>query len=444
MDLDVTTIAIIASLVPIAAISLRREMQRQRKARAALQAARTLGTDQPISLHPMIDPNRCVGCGGCVVACPEGDVLMIVDGRSRLVNAAHCVGHGACKSACPNNAIELVFGTSTRGVQLPELGPDYQTNVPGLYIAGELGGMGLIRNAIGQGVQAVANLERDLESRRDPGFLDVAIVGAGPAGIAAALACRQRGLSHVVLDQEGLGGSVLHYPRRKLVMSGPVDLPLVGRMHFREIGKEALLHFWTTVVRKASLQIRAPEPVTDVRRVERGFEVRTDRDVIRARRVLLAIGRRGTPRKLGVPGEESEKVSYRLLEPERWANRRVLVVGGGNSAIEAATALADAGADTTLSYRGAHLHRVAPANVERLEMQRGRNLHVLLESHLVRIEPHRVVIETPTGEGNLDNDQVFVLIGGELPADFLDKIGVRMRWHHGERPAAGAVAGGRP
>ena len=443
MNLDVTTIAIIASLGTIAAVSLRREIQRQHKARAALQAARTLGNDQPVSLHPVIDRNRCVGCAGCVTACPEGDVLMIVDGRSRLVNAAHCVGHGACKSACPNHAIELVFGTATRGVQLPELGPDYQTNVPGLYIAGELGGMGLIRNAISQGVQAVANLERGLQGARDPGFLDVAIVGAGPAGIAAALACRQRGLSHVLLDQEGLGGSVIHYPRRKLVMTAPVDLPLVGRMHFREIGKEALLHFWTTVVRKGSLQLRAPERVSDIRRVERGFEVRTDRDAIRVRRVLLAIGRRGTPRKLGVPGEESEKVAYRLLEPERWAGRRVLVVGGGNSAVEAAMALAEAGATTTLSYRGAHFQRAAPANLARLETQRAVNLQVLLESHVVRIERQRVVIATPNGERNLDNDQVFVLIGGELPADFLDKIGVRMRWHHGEQPAAGAAAGGR-
>ena len=454
MGLDATTIGIIVSLAPLAAYSFRREMQRQRSVRAAVARARALGLDEPVSLHPIIDSNLCVGCGGCVTACPEGDILMLVDGRARLVHASHCVGHGACKTACPQGAIDLVFGTATRGVQIPQLDTDYQTNIPGLYVAGELGGMGLIRNAVSQGVQAVASLARGLGARSDaersdPECVDVVIVGAGPAGIAAALACRARALRHVLLDQEGLGGSVNHYPRRKLVMSSPVELPLVGRMHFRAVGKEELLRFWTDVVRRARLELRAPERVTGICRLDGTgpFEIVTDRGRVRARRVVLAIGRRGNPRKLGVPGEESGKVAYRLIEPERWAGLRVLVVGGGNSAVEAAVALDEAGAATTLSYRGAQFNRVAPANQEKLESLRGGRLQVVLESQVRSIETRRVILATPDGERALPNDQVFVLIGGEPPAQFLEKIGVHMRWHHGERaqelPVPEAPMGGR-
>ena len=443
MGLDATTLGILLFLVPLAGIGVWREARRRRAARKALARAESLGLHEPVSLHPVIDANLCVGCASCITACPEGDVLMLVEGRARLVNAAHCVGHGACKAACPQDAIELVFGTATRGVQIPEVGADYQTNVPGVYIAGELGGMGLVRNAISQGVQAVTHLAGTLDGLRDPGFVDVAIVGAGPAGIAAGLACRERGLRYVLFDQDGLGGSVSQYPRRKLVMTAPAELPGFGTMKFREVSKEDLLAFWKRVVRDTQLEIRAPERVTDIRHVDGGFEVATDRGTTRARRVVLAVGRRGTPRKLGVPGEDLDKVAYRLLEPEAWAGRDVLVVGGGNSAVEAAVALAEEGAVTTLSYRSAKFNRIAPDNEARLAAAWKRpGFEVLLESNVRRIEPQRVVLDTQDGERVLANDQVFVLIGGELPTAFLERIGVHMQWHHGERPAKKRTASG--
>jgi len=431
MGLDPTTIGIMATLAPAAAFGVVREMRRRRSARAALRRAEQLGLDQPVSLHPVIDPSRCLGCGSCVEACPETDVLRIVEGRARLVNAVHCIGHGRCKDACCNEAIELVFGTAKRGIQLPEVDGDYQSNVAGLYIAGELGGMGLIRNAMTQGMHAVANLSRDLRPQADAQRLDVAIVGAGPAGLAAALACRARGLSHVILEQDSLGGAVNHYPRRKLVMTAPVELPLAGKFHFREIGKEELLETWQRIVRKAHLDVRAPWRVTALQRDGDGFRLSGDQGDVRARRVVLAIGRRGTPRKLGVPGEDSAKVAYRLLEPEPFVGLQVLVVGGGNSAVEIAMALADAGAPTTLCHRGAALARVAPENLARLEELRGARLRVLLGTEVARIEPQAVVLRTPEGERRILNDQVFVAVGGELPTQFLEKIGVAMHWHHG-------------
>lgn len=432
MGLDVTTIGTVAALAPVAVWSVRREMRRQRRARQALEEVRAKGLDEPASLHPVIDLSRCVGCGSCVAACPEAGVLQLVDGRAHLVHASHCVGHGLCKTACPQKAIELVFGTERRGVQVPELGGDYQTNVPGIYIAGELGGMGLIRNAILQGTQAVREIRRTLEPRRGGQDLDVAIVGAGPAGIAAALACREHGLSFALLDQDGLGGSVNHYPRQKLVMTSPAHLPIVGKFQFHEVRKEELLAFWNDVVRQTQLEIRAPERVIDVQRQGDGFRVTTDRGSLQARRVVLAIGRRGTPRKLGVPGEASSHVAYRLLEPEHSSGESVLVVGGGNSAIEAAVSLAEAGARTTLSYRSNAFGRVAPANVERLESMRGDRLEVLLQSQVQRIDSGFVQLETASGARRLDIDRVFVLIGGELPSQFLEKIGVTMHTYHGE------------
>ncbi len=439
MALVITTLGVLATLAPLAAFSVRRERQKQRRARIALARAQDTGAHEPMSLHPVIDPSACLGCGGCVTACPEGDILMLIEGRARLVHGSHCVGHGACKEACPNDAIELVFGTATRGVQIPEVAPDYQSNVPGVYIVGELGGMGLIRNAIGQGLQAVTHIAAALPQKRDTSLLDVCIVGAGPAGMAAALACRERGLTHVLFDQEGLGGSVNHYPRRKLVMTAPVELPIVGTMHFRAIDKEGLITYWTEVARQAQIEVCAPERVETVRRDDAGFMITTDRRTIRARRVVLAIGRRGTPRKLGVPGEDSSKVAYRLLEPERWAGQHVLVVGGGNSAVEAAAALAEGGAAVTLSYRGAAFNRVAEANQTRLAAARRHQLEIAFETQVLRIAAEHVWLTTPQGERVLQNDQVFVFAGGQLPDAFLQHIGVRMQWHHGERaprPAA--------
>ncbi len=438
MTIDFTTASVVASLASVAAAGVGFEYLRQRSARRAVARAGAMGFDDPPSLHPRIDPSLCIGCGSCVEACPEEDVLRVIDGRARLVNASHCVGHGRCKTVCPTLAIELVFGTATRGVLVPLLGEDLQTSVRGIYVAGELGGFGLIRTAVSQGIDVVRGLSAS--PGRHASAVEVAIVGAGPAGIAAALACRERGMSHLILDQEGLGGSVHHYPRRKLVMTAPVKLPIVGTMDFREISKEHLVEYWSHVVGRADLQLRGGVRVSEIERVGDVFRLKWSGGETLARRVVLATGRRGSPRKLGIPGEESSKVAYRLIEPEQFAARRALVVGGGNSALEAAISLADAGAQVVLSYRGDRFTRIAEANLARLEELRGPSLQVVLRSEARLIEKDRVLLRTDSGEQWIPNDHVFVLIGGDLPTSFLEKIGVATKTYYGEPPCAPRAA----
>jgi thioredoxin reductase/Pyruvate/2-oxoacid:ferredoxin oxidoreductase delta subunit len=409
-----------------------RRRRRSAASRAVLAESREQGLMEPASLHPLIDESQCIGCGACVDACPEHDVLGLIVGKAQLIRAANCIGHGACKQACPVDAISLVFGTETRGVEIPVLTPEFETNVPGLFIAGELGGMGLIRNAIEQGRQAVESVRR-LPRAGNGELLDLAIVGAGPAGFSASLAAKQHGLRAVTLEQETLGGTVAHYPRGKIVMTAPVELPLYGKIRMRETSKEALLELWRDVERRTQPGIRYEERVEAIARAAVGFEIATTRERLRARAVLLAIGRRGTPRKLGVPGEQLEKVVYRLLDPEQYRGQRVLVVGGGDSALEAAASLAaEPGTQVALAYRGDSFSRAKPKNRARVEAAAAAGrLQLLLETEATRIELAAVRLRRGDRELSLANDAVIVCAGGVLPSAFLAKIGVAVDTKYG-------------
>lgn len=408
------------------------QRRRSRRSRAVLRESRELGLHEPASLHPLIDEAQCIGCNACVKACPEQNVLGLIGGKARLLRAANCIGHGACQEACPVGAISLVFGTETRGVDIPLVSPDFETNVPGLFIAGELGGMGLIGNAIEQGRQAVEAVSRLDGIGRGQG-LDLVIVGAGPGGFSATLAAQERGLRAATFEQETLGGTVAHYPRGKLVMTRPVSLPLYGRIELRETSKEALLGLWRDVERRTRPRIHYEERVESISRAEGGFEVVTSRGRHRSRAVIVAIGRRGTPRKLGVPGEELDKVVYRLLDAEQYRGRRVLVVGGGDSALEAAIALAaEEGTEATLSYRGDSFSRAKPANRLRVEKSAAAGrLVVLLESEVTAIEPDAVRLRQRGRDVSLANDDVIVCAGGILPTAFLTSIGVAVETKYG-------------
>ena len=408
-----------------------RARRRDRRNRVRLDDTHAAGLVEPVSLHPVIDPARCHGCGACVSACPEGNVLGVISGRAHLVSPDYCIGHGACKNACPYDAITLVFGTARRGVDIPVLGADFQTAVPGIYIAGELGGMGLIRNAISQGVQAMRAIRNSLPLHDLP--LDVVVVGAGPAGFAASLAAQELGLRCRTLEQESLGGTVAHFPRGKLVMTGPVDLPGFGKVRLRDTSKEALITLWQEVCEQTGLTLNLHERVEDIRAVPGGFEVLTDKGSYRSARVLLAIGRRGTPRKLGVPGEELSKVVYRLTDPVQYQGLRVLVVGGGDAALEAACSLAQQpDTEVSLSYRGDAFSRAKPRNREQVTAALAAGtLQLWLGSTVRAIHPDRVVLALGDEHRILPNDAVIVCAGGVLPTPFLQHIGVAVETKYG-------------
>lgn len=412
----------------------RRSERRHAEVQERVAAA---GLAEPASLHPVIDVARCIGCGSCVKACPEQPehhVLGVIGDKARLISPSDCIGHGACRAACPVDAISLVFGTARRGVDIPLLSPDFETTVPGIFIAGELGGMGLIRNALTQGRQAVDAIRRQRPQGRGDEWLDLLIVGAGPAGFAASLTALSHRMKFVTVEQDSLGGCVFQYPRAKMVMTAPVTLPLAGKVRFGQTSKEALLEFWRGVERKTGLAIRYRERVESiVRDGSRGFVVRTTQGEYRATSVLLAIGRRGTPRKLGVPGEDLPKVVYGLVDPEQYAGQDVLVVGGGDSALEAAVAVAEGGARrVTLSYRGDAFARAKPRNRERLEAAaRAGRVQVLLQSQVRDIKPASVNLSHPGGEARVPNDAVIVSAGGILPADFLRSIGIEVETKYG-------------
>jgi thioredoxin reductase/NAD-dependent dihydropyrimidine dehydrogenase PreA subunit len=412
-----------------------RRRKRESLSIAALEESRDAGLIEPASLHPVIDATRCLGCGACVSACPEQPthaVLGLIDGKARLVGPTDCIGHGACRSACPTDAITLVFGTETRGVTIPMLSPDFETSMPGIFIAGELGGMGLIRNALTQGRQAVEAIHA--RRPRGRGALDLVIVGAGPAGFAAALTAKSLNMRFVLLEQEALGGCVFQYPRGKVVMTSPAELPLLGKIRFTDTSKEQLLAFWQDAERKLGLKFNYRERVVGIdAAADGGYVVRSAKAQYAAASVLLAIGRRGTPRKLGVPGEDMPKVVYRLMDPEQYRGQRVLVVGGGDSALEAAASVAEAGAaHTILSYRGEAFARAKARNRERVEQARGTGkLEVLLASQLRRIEAGAVTLDQKGSLRRMANDAVIVNAGGELPDEFLRGVGIALDTKYG-------------
>jgi thioredoxin reductase (NADPH) len=425
--------------IPLLAVWLwfgARRSDREQRNTTALEEAREAGLTEPVSLHPVIDPARCLGCGACVSACPEApthQVLGLINGKAQLISPTDCIGHGACKIACPTDAIQLVFGTATRGVTLPVVAPNFESSVPGVFVAGELGGMGLIRNALSQGRQAVEAI-KTRRARKPADALDLVIVGAGPAGFAAAITATALKLNYVCIDQEALGGCVFQYPRGKLVMTSPIELPLVGKIRFSNTSKEELLAFWQGVEARLQLRMRYQERLVAIERSPREtFVVVTPKKRYEAATVLLAIGRRGTPRKLGVTGEDQSKVVYRLIDPDQYAGKKVLVVGGGDSALEAAASIAETrGASVVLSYRGEVFGRAKQRNRDRVAAsEKAGRLLVLLNSNVKEIGKSDVTIEQSGKVKRYPNDAVIINAGGVLPNDLLKAIGVTVETKYG-------------
>lgn len=400
---------------------------------AKVKLAKEEGRFEPLSLHPYIDLNSCIGSGACISACPEKDILGIVDGKATVINATSCIGHGACFHACPVEAISLRIGTESRGVELPHVNQNYESNVKGIYIAGELGGMGLIKNSVEQGKQAVQNIIKSGNKKKGSN-LDLVIVGAGPAGISASLTAKENGLNFVTLEQDSLGGTVFTFPRAKVVMTNPMDLPLHGKVKLYDTSKQELLNLWTTVLDNNDVQIQEHVKVESITlKSDEQFEVKTSKGVSYiTSNVLIAIGRRGSPRKLNIPGENSSKVAYRLLDSEQIQGKKIIVVGGGDSAVESAMLLMNNN-EVTLSYRKDKFARIKSKNQENIQKAiNSNNIKVIFNSNLKEIKDDKVIlIDGMQQEHILENDLVYIFAGGELPTKFLQNAGIEIKKRFG-------------
>jgi thioredoxin reductase (NADPH) len=424
-------IAVIITLVFVRRYLKAQKLKEARAREAAKKGA--LRSDGPRSQHPHIDTQYCIGCATCTTVCPEGDVLAMLGGQAVIVNGYKCIGHSLCAEACPVGAITMVMASPSMGADLPDLSSEYETSVPNLFIAGELGGLALIKNAVNQGRDCADTIAGRISGLRkgksNAEVVDLLIVGAGPAGISASLRAIERKLNYLTVDEGDVGGTVAKYPRQKLVLTSPVELPIHGKFRKTELSKEDLLALWAEVLGKVEFKFRKGEKVEDVKKGEDGiFTVTTSKGKYRAHAVVLALGKGGIPRKLGVKGEDLPKVMYRLIEADHYVNKRVLVVGGGDSAVEAAMGLAQQpGNQVTLSYRKETFTRLKDRNEKRIneQMQKGR-LRVLFNSMPVEFKQNSVILEVSGKTQEIANDYVWIFAGGEPPTAFLKKIGVRV------------------
>ncbi len=410
---------------------LRRMKRMEAMAREAAEKGK-LYSEGPKAQHPHIDATKCIGCGSCTEVCPEGDVLAVFAGKAVIVNGYKCIGHSLCADACPVGAIEMVMASPSMGADMPFLTPEYETNIENLFIVGELGGLALIKNAVNQGRECIDTIAKRFSSTPDstplPELFDICIVGAGPAGISASLRAIEKKLTYITLEQdEDIGGTVAKYPRQKLVMTSPVQLPMYGNFRKLELSKEDLLALWNKIFQRADFRVRRGEKVEEITKDGEGvFTVVTTKGKYRSRAVVLALGRRGTPRKLGIKGEEMPKVMYSLIEAEAYTGQKILVVGGGDSAIEAAMGLAhQRGNQVSLSYRKASFSRIKERNIQRIqECIRDGKVDVVFNSVPVEVKEGAVVLDVNGELREIPNDYVWIFAGGIPPNAFLEKIGV--------------------
>jgi thioredoxin reductase (NADPH) len=413
---------------------LRREKKQSAKVRESAERGK-LRSDGPQSQHPHIDNNYCIGCAACTLVCPEGDVLGMVGGKAMIINGYKCIGHSLCADACPVGAITMVMASPSVGASVATLTSQYETTVKNMFIVGELGGLALIKNAVNQGRDCVDNIASRISAGSASsiqGVYDLIVVGAGPAGISASLRAAEKKLNYLTLEESEIGGTVAKYPRQKLVMTSPVQFPLYGKFKKTELSKENLLEFWKQVMKRTDFKCRSGEKVENVTRDADGFfTVSTPRSQYRARFVILALGKSGSPRKLGVKGEDLPKVMYRLIEADHYVHKKILVVGGGDSAVEAAMGLASqVGNSVTLSYRQTAFTRIKDRNQQRIQdfIRKGR-LTVLFNSSPVEFRSDSAVIDVNGSKRNIPNDYVWIFAGGDPPTAFLKKVGIGFAEH---------------
>jgi thioredoxin reductase len=409
----------------------------RRRKKAAAPAAGTELESAPRVRLPQIDVNTCLGCYACVDACPY-DVLEIDRYVAVVARPEACCGLTLCEQRCPNGSLRITDGEPIG--DRPRLGGDLESlDTPGLYLAGDVTGLPLIKNAINQGARAVDRIAASLDAgQRGGDALDLVVVGAGPAGISAALRAKEKGLSFEVIEQGSAAQSIRSFPRGKLVFDQPLELPVTGKLWLEESTKEELLSHWLRIVRQERLPIREDTRMTAIARdaatglfrvttEPRGGGPPTERIT---RRVLLAIGQRGSPRRLPfeLAPEVESRVHYHLADARSFEGRRVIVVGLGDVAMEAAIALSrQPNTAVTVVHRGEGFSRGKSRNIAEVRrLAESGRIGLRLSTEIAALTAEQARLRGPKGEVAQGYDAVLVLIGSIPPWEALRAAGVRM------------------
>lgn len=375
-------------------------------------------------LHPVINSSICVGCATCVLSCTEKDALYLIDGKSTLVNPFACKSHGECERQCPTGALQLVEYGKRLKINVPSIDEHFQSNRKGIYIVGALSGAGLIKEAINQGRAAVNHIMRDVFPENLP---RVAVIGAGPAGLSAFLSCRKFGLPSFCLEKENTANTIRNFPKKKILMAEPVDMPIYGPLWVGDTTREKLLEAWDSILEKTGVNITTGAQLEDIQGSDGDFKVMASGKQYGCQKVILALGNRGVPRKLGVPGEDGPNVYYNLLDAAEFNGCTATITGAGDSALEAALSLVRQQCRIRIVVRGDGFPRAKAKNRTRiLQAIEDNEITAFFNSRITTIEAGTVSIAGPASRPpqQLPNDHVFIMIGGELPVQLLEKIGI--------------------
>jgi len=373
-------------------------------------------------MHPVINQAVCVGCGTCIINCKEKKALYLINGKSTLVNPLACRCRGDCERQCPTGALQLVEYGKRMKVKFPQIDENYETNIKGIYIVGALSGAGLIKEAINQGRAAVNHIMRDVFPQKLP---KVAVVGAGPAGLSALLSCRKFGLPVTCLEKEETANTIRNFPKKKILMAEPVEMPIFGPLWVGDTTREELLHTWERILKKTGVQITTGARVEMIEQKDGGFVVTASGREYLFDKVILALGSRGVPRKLKVPGENNPTVFYNLLDAEEFAGAAVTIVGAGDAAVEAALSLQQQKCRVNIIVRGEGFPRVKTKNREKIEDAiKEKKITAIFNSQVNKIKAGVIYISSINRKISIPTDYIFIMIGGELPYQLLEKIGI--------------------